>query len=223
MSEQERKVNTKALLDYIDKIDGEIEALKSRIAEIESKITELRLAGKPVPELPSLVQELETARQQVEALRKRRSELVLVSYNQAMIEYQELQDGLRERLKLDAKTYASQVKKLVDEMFQRYETVEKIFNKAAGSDEPLSRFDDQYCEYKITVDFKNKEKLFNSLVEGFENLMRPRLIKYIYKQSEPAKRLVKIAAESARINPPNMLLFDFKLPRPSYDGGISDE
>ena len=223
MSEQERKVNTKALLDYIDKIDGEIEALKSRIAEIESKITELRLAGKPVPELPSLVQELETARQQVEALRKRRSELVLVSYNQAMIEYQELQDGLRERLKLDAKTYASQVKKLVDEMFQRYETVEKIFNKAAGSDEPLSRFDDRFCEYKIIVDFKNKETLFNSLVEGFEKLMHPRLVKYISKQSEPAKRLVKIAAESARINPPNMLLFDLKLPRPSYDGGISDE
>ena len=222
MSEQERKVNTKALLDYIDKIDGEIEALKSRIAEIESKITELRLAGKPVPELPSLVQELETARQQVEALRKRRSELVLVSYNQAMIEYQELQDGLRERLKLDAKTYASQVKKLVDEMFQRYETVEKIFNKAAGSDEPLSRFDDRFCEYKIIVDFKNKETLFNSLVEGFEKLMHPRLVKYISKQSEPAKRLVKIAAESAKVNPPNMILFDLMLPRPTYDGGVDE-
>lgn len=222
MSEQERKVNAKALLDYIDKIDGEIAALESRIAEIEAKIAELRLTGRPVPELPALVQELETARQQVEALRKRRSELALVSYNQAMLEYQELQDGLRERLKLDSKSYASQVKKLVDEMLQRYEAIEKIFNKAAGSDEPLSRFDDRFCEFKIVIDFKNKETLFNSLVEGFEKLMQPRLVKYISKQSEPAKRLAKITAESARVNTPNMLLFDLKLPRPSYDGGIDE-
>jgi len=223
MSEQERKVNAKSLLDYIQKVDGEIAALEARIAEIEAKIAQLRLSGKPVPELPAMVQELEQAKQQAEAMRKRRAELVIISYNQALLEYQEIQDGLKERLKLDAKAYATQVKKLVDEFYQRYELVQKIFDKAAGAEEPLAKYDDKYSSYTMTVDLVSPEKLFDSIVEGFERLLKPRLIKYISEQCGPARVLAKLAAQCARVDRPSLILHEINLPRPTYDGKGSDE
>lgn len=93
-----KKVNAQALLEYLERLDAEIAELEKLVSELEAKINEFKQSGKPNPELPSLIIQLEDAKNKLGDMRKRRSELSVLAFNQALLEKQQIEQSLTKKI-----------------------------------------------------------------------------------------------------------------------------
>lgn len=206
MSDFGKKVNVQTLTSCLEQTDNEIVALEGVIASLEGKISNLRNLGKPIPELPTFLEELNSSKEKLETLKKRRKELALVCYNQAILEIDNLKDDIQSSIKSSKHELHKLYKSFAEEIVQGFKKLVNFYEKIAGCE--INVYD--YGTISLEVNLKNEQQVFESLQRNFKPIVDSKLKNFIEKKMEPAKKLISKTQKDAGITAVNsrFILFD---------------